>query len=650
MLYQGTRINYPLVPARPGEGVIEPARVVLPRDVFSDFFGGARRGRTGPQELWTNSLTVRVDDLPSPAPDDFSGLVSRSVHLRASLDRENVPRGEAVSVTVELVGDGSLKSIELPAWHLPDAFTVHEAGGTTEQRPVSGRLRGAVRQERIVQPREEGVWTLPPISFSYFDTEQDAYRSVGSQPLELTVTPSDLPVTGDQDGGGRRRTLERLGDDLVFVKAPTDLATGGQAPLVERGVWWLVVLAPLVLLAAWRGVLARQDAALRDPVGRRRRLALTTANGTLDAVVRSRGPAERTALIQKAVLGYVADRLGTTRAAVGKGDLLDLAAAAGADEAGASLARILEICELARFGAGAGEVESDEALVEDARLALKTLAGQDGQVTAIRSGAAAWLVPLAMGAALFTIGDALAAPDPARLVAEGVQAYTAGDLELARDLFEEAASWTTDPIVAYDLATTCARQGDLGSAVLHFERALRDRPRDSDISANLERVRERLADSEQLDGTPALVKFLVGLSGKLTVDEWALLVAVLAWIAAGGVAHAWWRGFLAPWHRRVLVGGVVTLVLATAVLSGRWHDERQVIHAVVIDADIDVRSGPETSFPVLFEAHAGLMLRIEDERGDWSQVTLGGDWRGWVPAASVAAVDRDHQNARSRSE
>ncbi len=643
VLYQVSRIRYSLVPTRPGELIVEPARVVLPHDVFSDFFANNRRSRGGVRELWTNSLQVHVDDLPAPIPDDYSGLVGSDVSLRAVLDREIVPRGEAVSVTIELVGDGSLKNVHLPAWDLSDDFTIHEAGGSVDQRPVDGRLRGAMRQERILQPKQEGTWTLPPIQMSYFDTGENRFLRVSSKPLTLTVTPSDLPATGDSAGSSHRRALERLGEDLAFVKTPSGVVAARTVPFVETRLWWFVVMAPLILLLIWRYILARKDAELRDPVGRRRRFALTTALGLLAASRKASDPAVRAECVQKGILGFVADRLGSPRAAVGRGDLIDLGAMCGADAAATRLVEILGICELARFGSVGGSGNVTDEILDDAERSLQVLASSVGSGLRRGTRVQGWLLPLAVSSALLGAADLHAAPDPDRLTAEGVQAYTNGELDLARDLFARADSLTGDPIVTFDLATTCARQGDLGAAMLYLERASRGRPRDGDIATNLDHVRNRLADSEQSGGTTAAVAFLVGLLSRWTVDEWAVVVAILAWLVTCGVAHAWWRGFLAVWQRRVLVGGGVALLIASAVLAGRWYDERKIVHAVVLVDEVAVRSGPETSFPVLFEAHAGLALRIEDEREGWSQVTLGGEWRGWLPAASVAAVDRNHE-------
>jgi uncharacterized protein YraI len=54
--------------------------------------------------------------------------------------------------------------------------------------------------------------------------------------------------------------------------------------------------------------------------------------------------------------------------------------------------------------------------------------------------------------------------------------------------------------------------------------------------------------------------------------------------------------------------------------------------------EVEVRSGPATTFPVVFRIHDGLTLAIRGERDGWSRIGLGGDWVGWVPAGTLEPV------------
>ncbi len=76
----------------------------------------------------------------------------------------------------------------------------------------------------------------------------------------------------------------------------------------------------------------------------------------------------------------------------------------------------------------------------------------------------------------------------------------------------------------------------------------------------------------------------------------------------------------------------------SAVVAWRWYDERVLDHAVVVVAEAEVRSGPDATFPVVFQVHDGLALQIRGERAGWCQVALGGEWNGWLPGSAVERV------------
>ncbi|MCK9997466.1 MAG: BatD family protein, partial [Candidatus Krumholzibacteria bacterium] len=73
--YNVTEIRYSLFPTRSGELVVEPAELSFPEGVFDRFFN-SRRSRRGPNVLKTRSLVIKVNELPSPRPKGFSGIVA----------------------------------------------------------------------------------------------------------------------------------------------------------------------------------------------------------------------------------------------------------------------------------------------------------------------------------------------------------------------------------------------------------------------------------------------------------------------------------------------------------------------------------------------------------------------------------------------
>lgn len=644
-VYDMTELRYALYPTRSGRLTVSPAKVTLSGDPFADFFGSRRNRGSGPQTLESPSLNVEVLDLPRPAPPGFLGLVSRQVELDVQTDRTSVPRGDPVTWTLVLKADGSLKSVAEVPWEAPRGVQVHEAGGGLEMKEARGRQLAVLRSEKVIVPGAEGRVELPAARVTWFDPGQKRYRTIEAGARTLEVTPSDNPVDegGVQHATGFRGEIERLASDLAFVHpAPARLDVRG-APLPETFGWWLVTLLAPLSLGGWRLWLGRRRALLGDPVGLRRRHAARTARRQLDEAAAAADTTAASALVIRAVTGYVADMTGRAASGLPAGAVGAHADALGLPEVGAALESLLQECAASRYGA-AGEAQRDGAdLVARARRLLVEL-DRDGAKprTADPLVGALLLAVLAMSQAAPSRAQPAAVSDHSavRQLAEGVDAYTRGDLDAAVANFGAAAA-TGDPVACYNLATAHARRGELGKAVVNYQRALRAAPRDADARANLAWVRGHTRDQE-LQGTPTPLplRFASALLRGLSLDEWSRLLTISAWLAALIAGWTLWRGGLTPWLRRAWLGALCLVLFLVAVVAWRWYDERVLDHAVVVVAEAEVRSGPDTTFPVVFQVHDGLALQIRGQRAGWCQVALGGEWNGWLPGSAVERVRR----------
>jgi len=411
----------------------------------------------------------------------------------------------------------------------------------------------------------------------------------------------------------------------------------------------VVLVAPWGLLGLYRIRLHRLDAHRRDPAGRRRQTAWSRAQRRLARLGREGEAAD----LARVVTDYVADHTGRATAGLTATEVQTWAASLDEAQTGERLSAILASCDQARFG-GAAAVDV-AALAGEARELLGLLEKRSGrrprpgaQATralllamsvslAVTIPVAAQDLPPAMGAA--------PGADPARLMAEGNQAYTDGDLDLAVRRYREAqALGADDATLHYNLGNAHARAGELGRAIVSYLRSLRLAPRDRDTRANLAWVRSHTRDLELAGGgLPPVIVQLDAAAHSLSLDEWATLLVVLCWLTAGLVAWSWHRGWLAAGLRRgLLVAG--GLLLAVAVVTAtRWYSEHLRDTAVVIVEEVEVRGGPATTFPVVFRIHDGLTLVIRGEREGWVRIGLGGDWVGWVPAGTLEPVRRSLQ-------
>lgn len=634
--YNVTEIRYALFPARVGKLVVEPASLSFPEDVFDRFFSNRRRSR-GPRTLRTEPVTVRVRALPEPAPEGFSGLVANELELTAAVDRDTVPRGEPVGWKVSLTSDGFLKGFDDLAVTPPEGARLHDATEDFTTDPRGDRLRAAISLEKVVVPEEQGELVVPRVQLVWFDATHDRYRTARGEAFPITVTAGAGVGAGEHETSGFMRSeIARLGQDLAFIHpVPRRLATGGTT-FTGSLSWWALLTAPALLLGVWRLVILRWSVERRDPARRRRRQALAAARNILAEVAREPGP-EAASRIVRAVLGYVADRLDEPVAAVGTGELRAYCTACGRTDLGDDLADLVDLCDTSRFGGGAELEPADLARRAETGLTALAAARSGGPVAGGTGTALALVLCLAVTAA---VGVRAQAPDPARLLAEGNQAYTEGDLDRALTRYGQARELgVDDPALHFNLGNTHARRGELGLAMASYERARRGAPRDRDVARNMAWVARHLRDLELAHTElPLFIRQFVHLVRMFTLGEWGAALLVTVWALAAVVGWAWWReGFGERLRRAALLLAAATVAVAV-ITAWRWHGERVLVTGVVVAEEVTVRSGPAPDFPALFQVHDGLTLRVEAEREGWTRVSLGGDWQGWLPGEAVTLV------------
>ena len=636
-LYNVTEIRYALFPTRAGNLQIEPAELSFPEDLFDRFFNSRQRP-AGPRVLRTRPVTVKVRELPAPKPAGFGGIVATRCDLKSSVDRTEVPRGEAVGLKLSLETDGFLKGFSGLKVDEPEGTRLHDAAENFATVPQEDRLLGRLSTEKVLVATRDGVVHLAPVEVIWFDAARGSYQTARTPARDLTVTPSDRPMAGGEDSGFLRNEIARVGEDLAFIH-PGQLAAGRALPAAFGLLWWLVAILPAFLLAAWRWWLGRLASDQRDPAGRRRRGALSAARSSLRSVAGATDGQDTLAAVARAVTTYAADRLDRPVAAVGAADITELAARCGRDDIGVSLAAVLERCDQARFGGAAAASAPDLAsealahLTELERCANPGRSGGQGR-TAARLVVSAMLV----GGLSLTPGPARAA-DAQELFAQGNQAYTDGRFAEARDLYLQVRELGGQAAALhYNLGNAQAKMGQVGPAVASYLRAERLAPRDRDVRRNLAWLRQNLKDLELSDQSlPLFIAQAAAVVRALSLDEWGLLLLVAVWLLAVAVGWVWTRGNT-PARRRTLVGVASAVVVLGAVTAGRWYQEQVRNQAVIVAQSVPVRSGPAGTFPTLFEVHAGLALNVDDSREGWAKVSLGGDWQGWLPVESIEMV------------
>ncbi len=223
------------------------------------------------------------------------------------------------------------------------------------------------------------------------------------------------------------------------------------------------------------------------------------------------------------------------------------------------------------------------------------------------------------------------------LFALGNRLYEEHDFQGAAAAYEGAldTGWT-DPVLELRLGDAYFEAGQVGRAVLHFERAHRLAPRNADVQHNLRLARERVASTESPPLAPAeaAARWLATRAGG---DNLAAVLFVLYLSVLGLVAFRLWTKTASPWIRRALLVLVpLGLLVAVAAVATARYEARP--RAVVVADTAALRAAPSASAAVAATMPEGTVLPVTAERGAWRGVRLPDGTTAWAGASALEEI------------
>ena len=272
------------------------------------------------------------------------------------------------------------------------------------------------------------------------------------------------------------------------------------------------------------------------------------------------------------------------------------------------------------------------------------------------------IIWLLIASAWLPTAAAVAGGSPsAQSFAAGNAAYEAGDYSAAIDRYREVAeAGVVHRDLFYNLGNAYFKSGDLGHAVLWYERALPLDPRNGDVRANLAVVRSMLRDQQLLPAHGGVRGVLTGWHRRLSAEEsvgvacvfYALftLSALCLIFRRSRFVRAFYR--FASWVSPgrlfglgmagdVLLGMATTAVIALLFAGSAYakvRESRVHMRSVVVSQEIAVFSGPSRDSTIQFKIHEGTIVTVRDGREGWVRVDLPGDLSGWVETETVERI------------
>ncbi|MFO1488046.1 MAG: BatD family protein [Verrucomicrobiota bacterium] len=216
------------------------------------------------------------------APANFNGAVG-SFTLTVSAGPTNVATGDPITVKVQLTGRGALEALSLPdqpAWH---DFKTYPPTAKIETTDPLG-IQGTKIFEQVIVPQSADIHELPPISFSYFDSDKKAYQTLTQPAIPLVVRPGGVTVQPSVAAVGRpTQDAPPLTKDIVSIKQRFGAPASTAGPWLRQPVFLTMQGIPVLALVGaivWR---RRTDSFAANPrLRRQRQVAQTVRTGLSD--------------------------------------------------------------------------------------------------------------------------------------------------------------------------------------------------------------------------------------------------------------------------------------------------------------------------------------------------------------------------------
>lgn len=306
-------LQFALFPTKSGELTISPYEIAVEvrssssrNDPFSSFFGGFGTNQRQ-VELRSDPVTLQVREMPDGGGDHFSGAVGNFSFSRSASTRE-VMVGESIEIQTTVNGTGNIPLLSKPEYRVPDGLEVYAPEENASVNRSNQRISGTKVFTDVLVARSPGTYTIPETTLSYYNPSGDSYATHTLPAIPITVRRNPDAVTPAPESSA------------LAVQPVTGLATWSESrsdSMLATWWFWSGITLPLLLLAVgyWQKIYRERMSS--DLNFARSVKAGEKAGGRLDAAVaRAEEGAIKEAYheLQKALTGFIGDRLGLPEA------------------------------------------------------------------------------------------------------------------------------------------------------------------------------------------------------------------------------------------------------------------------------------------------------------------------------------------------
>ena len=605
-------------------------------DPFEAFFNGGSGYMEVKKEIKAPGLTITVDPLPA-RPTNFSGGVG-TFSLTATINKKEVKANDPVTFRVTVSGTGNLKLIKQPVVNLPKDFDQYDAKVTDNTKLTTNGVEGSMVYDILVVPRHQGKYEIPPVEFTYYDTQSNSYKTLRSQPFTLDVAKGDgtssvAAYTSEE--------VKQLNKDIRYIKTAPSRLREVDDYFFGSVFYWIslaVLLAVFISLFIIFRHRAIENANIGKMRGKRANKVAVRRLRQADKLLKAGKQSEFYDEVLRALWGYVGDKLDMPVTQLSRENISQRLSERGVDtDTVNQFIGALDECEYARYAPGDPSGNMNKVYDAAIQAIMKIEDFLKGKKHIRRAPSTRVLMLLLLSLTSYLI------PLTSHAVtkAEADSAYVHEHYQQAIAGYESLLKGGVSADLYYNLGNAYYRTDNITKAILNYERALLLSPGDADTRFNLQMARSKTIDKITPESEMFFVTWYHSLVNLMSVDAWArtalialaiAIILALAYLFSGRI-----------WLRKVGFFGALFL-LVVFVLSNlfAFQQKQKLTHrtgAIIMTNAATVKSTPSKNGTDLFILHEGTRVTITDgSMSGWKEIRVADGKQGWIDARQLEII------------
>lgn len=333
------------------------------RSIFDDFFGtytNVTRAVSAP------GVTIHVDALPSGKPAGFSGGVGHFT-LTPSISQTELQTNDAVTIRLDITGTGNMKLLKTPAIDWPEGFEPYDPKVTNNFKTTTAGVSGTKSIEYLAIPRASGDYTIPAVTFSYFDTNDDSYKTLTTPEYTIHVKKGANEQAGNAvvNNYVNKEDIKQLGSDIRYINTTLPTLRTKSASPVEYGsmafcmLYFVPLCVALLLFILFRKQIKENADITRVRYKRANKVAQKRLKKAGKLLKENRKEAFYEE-IERAAWTYLSDRLSIPTADLNKDNIASILHGKGvSDELIKEVNNVLSTAEFARYAPSSDHAMDD---------------------------------------------------------------------------------------------------------------------------------------------------------------------------------------------------------------------------------------------------------------------------------------------------